>query len=238
MSRFTKSDVIAESGDILCIDTEDSTNYKEYSFIHIGFSTQQYALSKDLIGTLKYTKFLAEAQPFYIKGCSYLLKLMPVLHDSILKCLSVFLKPSERLNIEEDQVTTLISRFPLVIPKKNIGKLELELLAYQIANDTKLPRTENDDNQKGKRIDQHWLEVSLMKDAGTETPRIPNLSNLARFLLIIPQSNSFCEGAFSTVKKILTDSKLKTWARISLEGMLILVYMKMKLVSETILLAY
>ena len=163
---------------------------------------------------------------------------MPVLHDSILKCLSVFLKPSERLNIEEDQVTTLISRFPLVIPKKNIGKLELELLAYQIANDTKLPRTENDDNQKGKRIDQHWLEVSLMKDACTETPRIPNLSNLARFLLIIPQRNSFCEGVFSTVKKILTDSKLKTWARISLEGMLILVYMKMKLVSETILLAY
>ena len=48
---------------------------------------------------------------------------MPDLHDPIRKCLFVFLKPSERLNIEEDHFTTLISRFPLVIPTKNIGKL-------------------------------------------------------------------------------------------------------------------
>ena len=46
-----------------------------------------------------------------------------------------------------------------------------------------------------------------MKDAATETPRFPNLSKLARFLLLIPHSNSFCEGVFNTVKKILTDSR-------------------------------
>ena len=92
------------------------------------------------------------------------------------------------------------------MPTENIGKLELELLHYQTANNTELPRTENDDNQKRKRIDQYWLEVSLMKDAATETPRFPNLSKLARFLLLIPHSNSFCEGVFSIVKKILTDS--------------------------------
>ena len=42
-----------------------------------------------------------------------------------------------------------------------------------------------------------------MKDAATETPCFPNLSKF----LLIPHSNSFCEGAFSTVKKILTDSR-------------------------------
>ena len=99
LSCFIKPDVIAQKDHILCIDIEDSTNYKEYSSIRIGFSTKQYALSKDLIGTSKYTKFLREAQQFHFRACSYLLKSMPVLHDPILKCLSVFLKPSERLNI-------------------------------------------------------------------------------------------------------------------------------------------
>ena len=43
-----------------------------------------------------------------------------------------------------------------------------------------------------------------MKEAVTETPCFPNLS---KFLLLIPHSNCFCEGVFSTVKKILTDSR-------------------------------
>ena len=139
LSRFIKPNLIAQSDDILSSDIEDFKNYKEYSSIHIGFSTKQYALSKDLIGSLKYTRFLREAQQFYIKACSYLLKSMPVLHDLILKCLFVFLKPTERLNIEEDHLKTLISRFPLVIPTENIGKLELVLLDYQTANNTELP---------------------------------------------------------------------------------------------------
>ena len=75
---------------------------------------------------------------------------MPVLHDLILKCLSVFLKPSERLIIEEDHLTTLISRFPLVIPTENIGKLELEQFDYQTANSTELPRMEKDDNKSAR----------------------------------------------------------------------------------------
>ena len=43
-----------------------------------------------------------------------------------------------------------------------------------------------------------------MKEVVTQIPRF---SNLARFLLLIPHSNSFCDSVFSTVKKILTDSK-------------------------------
>ena len=193
-------------------------------------------MSKDPIETSNYYKFLREAQQSCIKACSYSLKSMPVLHDPILKCLSVFLKPSERLNVEEDHLTTLISRFPLAIPTENIGKLELELLDYQTANNTELPRTENDDNKKRKRIDQNLLKVSLMKDAATETPHFPNLSNLARFLLFIPHSNPSVK-VFSAPLRRFLPTQDTTWARMSLEGMLILVYMKMKLVSETILLA-
>ena len=64
---FIKPDVIAQSDDILCTDIEDFKNYKEYSSIHIGFPTKQNALSKDLIGTSKYTKFLGKANNFILK---------------------------------------------------------------------------------------------------------------------------------------------------------------------------
>ena len=46
-----------------------------------------------------------------------------------------------------------------------------------------------------------------MKDSVTGIQRFLNLSTLARFLLLIPHSNAFCEGVFSTVRKILTDSR-------------------------------
>ena len=64
---FIKPDVIAQSDDILCTDIEDFKNYKKYSSIHIGFPTKQNALSKDLIGTSKYTKFLGKANNFILK---------------------------------------------------------------------------------------------------------------------------------------------------------------------------
>ena len=65
----------------------------------------------------------------------------------------------------------------------------------------------NDENNKRRRIDQYWFEIPLMKEVVTQIPRFPNLSNLAKFLLLILHRNSFCEGVFSTVKKVCTDSR-------------------------------
>ena len=86
-------------------------------------------------------------------------------------------------------------------------------------------------------IDQYWSEVSLIKDAATETPIFSNLSNLARFVPPIPRSNSFCEGIFQYHFRRFSPTQDTTWSRMSLEGILILVYVKVKLVSETIFLA-
>ena len=131
---------------------------------------------------------------------------MPVFHDPTLKCLSVFLNPAERVNIEEDHLTLLTTQSQSVVSKENTDKLQEKLLDYQIANETELPKI-NDKNNKRRRVDQYWFEMSLMKEVVTEIPRFPNLFNLARFLLLIPHRNSFCEGVFSTVKKICTDSR-------------------------------
>ena len=79
---------------------------------------------------------------------------MPVLRDPTLKCLSVFLKPAERVNIKEDHLTLLTTRFPLFVSKENTGKLQEELLDYQTANETESPKI-NDENSKRRRIDQY-----------------------------------------------------------------------------------
>ena len=204
--RFIKPHIIAQNDNIFSTDTEYSTGYKESSSVHIGYSTMQYALSKDFVETSNYAKFLNEVHEFYVKTFRYLLKSTPFLRDSTLKCLSVFLKPAERVNIKEDHLTLPTTRFPLAIFKDNAGKLQEELLDYQTANETELPK-ENDENNKCRKIDQYWFEITLMKEVATQIPPFPNLSNLARFLLLIPHINSFCECVFTTVKKIPTDSR-------------------------------
>ena len=122
---------------------------------------------------------------------------MPVLRDPTLCAL-------KSVNIKEDHLTSLTTRFPLVVSKENTGKLQEQLLDYQTANKTELPKI-NNENNKHRRIDQYWFKISLMKEIVTQIPRFFSLSNLVRLLLLIPHSNSFCEGVFSTVKKILID---------------------------------
>ena len=65
---------------------------------------------------------------------------MPVLCDPTLKCLSVFLKPAEKVNIKEDHLTLPTSQFPLDVSKENASKLQEDVLDYQTANETELPK--------------------------------------------------------------------------------------------------
>ena len=50
----------------------------------------------------------------------YLLKSMPTLRDPLPKCLSIFLRSSERRKIEEEHVSLLIKRFPQVVQTENL----------------------------------------------------------------------------------------------------------------------
>ena len=124
LTHFIKPHILAQSDDILSIDVEDSTNYKESLSVHTGYSTKQYPPSKDLVETSKYTKFLKDIQTFHVKTCSYLLKSMSVLCDPTVKCLSVFLNSAERVNNEGNNLTLLKSQFSLVASKGNAGKLQ------------------------------------------------------------------------------------------------------------------
>ena len=201
MSRFIKTEIFSNNNDVLLIDIKNSESLKELNTIHIGFIMKQYAVAEDIIGTPRYIKFLREVQSFFITSSKYLLNSMPTLRDPLLKCLSIFLRPSERSKIEEEHVSLLIKRFPQVLQTENLHKLHAELLDYQNETASELP-SETDSDKVRKRIDLFWFEVSEMKDSITGIQRFPNLSTLARFLLLIPHSNAFCEGVFSTVRKI------------------------------------
>ena len=189
LSRFIKPEVITESTDILSIDIDYSENHKDLSSIHVGFLTKQYALLYDLIGTVKYTKSLKEAKQFFIGSCKYLLK-----------SLSILLKPSERVRIGEDDIAILTSRFLLIVPTGKFTQLQRELLDYQTAHNTELP-SDKDENQKQKRIDLFWYEMSMLKDSVTGTAHFPNLKKLSRFLLLIPHANSFAKVFSAQLKR-------------------------------------
>ena len=76
-----------------------------------------------------------------------------------------------------------------------------------------------------------------MKDAATETPCFshPNLSDFASFLLLFHIAIHF-EKVLSAPLRRFLPTQDTTWARVSLEDMLILIYIKLKMVSETIFL--
>ena len=109
---------------------------------------------------------------------------------------------------KRNNVSLLIKHFLQVVQTENLHKLHAELLDYQNETARELPSETNSDKVR-KRIDLFWLEVSKMRDSITGIQRFPILSTLARFLLLIPHSNAFCEGVFSTVRKILTDSRYR-----------------------------
>ena len=148
MSSFIKTEILSNSNDVLLIDIENSESLKELNTIHIGFITKQYAVAEDIIGTPRYIKFLREVQAFFITSSKYLLKSMPTLRDPQLKCLSIFLRPSERRKIEEEHVPLLIKRFPQVVQTENLHKLHAELLDYQNETASKLPEIDSDKVRK------------------------------------------------------------------------------------------
>ena len=64
---------------------------------------------------------------------------MPVLHDPILKCLSVLLSLIKELTLRRS-LNIAIIWFPLVALKGNDDKLLQELRDYQTANETEPPK--------------------------------------------------------------------------------------------------
>lgn len=72
LSRFTLSEKIASSDDVLDIDLDDPDCLKDYDSIFIRGMTKQYARSNDIIRTPVFKKFLKEVRNFYDRCAKYL----------------------------------------------------------------------------------------------------------------------------------------------------------------------
>ena len=203
LSRFILPEVISESDDVLSIDLDDPDVLKDYNSMFIGAMTKQYARDSDIIGTSEYKKFLKEVRAFFIKCAKYLQTSMPVLKNEVIKSLT-FLRLPERHQATSDELHMLMQRFPSVIT--DMDALESEFLEYQATPDDELPAY-FDENDKPMRIDHIWHQISTKLDLYSGQPRFKHLAEFAKFLLLIPHSNSYCESVFSTIRKICTDGR-------------------------------
>ena len=64
-----------------------------------------------------------------------------------------------------------------------------------------------DEDDKPMHIDHTRHQISKQTDLWTGQPRFKHLAEFAKFLFLIPHSNSYCESIFSTVRKIRTDGR-------------------------------
>ena len=115
-----------------------------------------------------------------------------------------FLRLPERHNATSDELQEIVQRFPKAIT--NTDALESEFLEYQATPDDELPAYFDNDG-KPFRIDYVWNQISKITVAHTGQPRFQHLAHLAKFLLLIPHSNSFCESVYSTIRKICSDGR-------------------------------
>ncbi len=104
----------------------------------------------------------------------------------------------ERHQASTDELEVITSRFPNVINSDDMSNLEDEFLDYQTATDEELPAY-IDEDEKPIRIDLVWHKMSLLRDPSSGLPRFKHLAKLAKVLLFIPHSNSYCESVFSTI---------------------------------------
>ena len=98
-----------------------------------------------------------------------------------------------------------ISRFPSAVKEGDLDCLSQQFRNYQVLDEFDLPPPV-DSTGNARRLDDVWHDISLLLDPAMQRRRFGVLCKFAAFLLLIPHSNAFCEGLFTIVRKVCTDS--------------------------------
>uniref|UniRef100_H2ZRI2 HAT C-terminal dimerisation domain-containing protein n=1 Tax=Latimeria chalumnae TaxID=7897 RepID=H2ZRI2_LATCH len=193
-----KPSVIMEyKDDLLAIDVTAEDLQKSNADLFIGFSASQMIKKQDLEGSYEVGRFRAEVRGFYQKALVYIKQKFP-LKDSVLKAVVVF-DPENRVKSNFSMIETLLEKFPDVIPENRIDELFMEFMLYQTCTDLPTFSPQED------RIDKLWHQVSQLTELATGQQQFRLLSQLAKYALILPHSNAFCESIFSMVRKHTTE---------------------------------
>ena len=121
------------------------------------------------------------------------------LRDPVIKG-AVFLDPERRNSVSYSDVKKLLAIFPGVVSEGQSDLLFDEYASYQIAKDMA-----KDGTFEGERVDEIWHHIGQVKEPSSTAPMYPTLVTLARFLLLLPHSNAYCETLFNVVRKVSTD---------------------------------
>ena len=122
---------------------------------------------------------------------------MPVLKDDVIKSLT-FIRIPDRQKATLDELSILVTHFPIVIPQEDITQLEAEFIKYQCTSEKELPSYLNK-NKISNRIAFIWNGIAKINDACTLKQNLIEIS--------VINTTFKRESIFSTVKKICTDDK-------------------------------
>ena len=176
LSRFTVSEVISESDNVLSIDLENSDVLKDFNSIFITAMIKwQGARGSNIIGTSVYKKLL-KVRFFFIKCTKYLQTSMLVLKNDATESLT-FLHLPERHQDTLDELHVLMRRSPRVITETNA--LESKFLEYQATSDDELP-AHVDEDDRPMCIDHIWHHISKQIDLYSGQPRFKHLAEFAK----------------------------------------------------------
>ena len=149
--------------------------------------------------------FLQHVQKFYIEAALQIQQRFPI-NDDTLKSLIV-LNPDIINSTSANEITTLATKFPNIIPHSELGQLDDEWRQLQFMDTSDLP----DFTGKRKDVATFWGSVSRIVDT-SDNKRYPILSKLMKSMLSLPHSNADVERIFSQVVLVKTKhrNKLKT----------------------------
>ena len=192
---------IQQEEDILHIDFENRDLQKEPKDLHVGWNAKQMIRTLDLEGTHEVRVFRQEVRMFYVNALKYIKAKFPF-QDKIVKH-AVILDPSARGLDSLDPLFELLDQLPAdLFPTENRDQLITEYRQYQASPVSKLPPVDD-----LKRIDAFWTAMGQIKDPSNDKQKYELLTKFAKYILMIPHSNSFSESLFSMVKKITTDTR-------------------------------
>jgi hypothetical protein len=81
------------------------------------------------------------------------------------------------------------------------------MLYYFFFNGRRFQQLPEEQACKGSRIDEKWQNISQLTDPADDSPIFVLMPKVAKIICLLPHSNAFSEGIFSTIRKIVTHNR-------------------------------
>ena len=210
VSKFVKTDVIKASTSLSEVDFTLG-NQLSNDCIFIGFVTRQKL--KTLVNEGDITphasnKFLQGVRSFYEAAVEYIKAKFPLNDDVLLHARVVNFEKREASQFSD--IEYFIERYSSVLGFSSSEQNAVfdEFVEYVLLEERDIPQSVwesakeslEDEKQTFVRMDVIWAFLSSMKTPDGCNLRFPNLSKVARLILLLPHSNAGEERVFSLIR--------------------------------------